>query len=86
MKHVDLWDGTLCGSCKKRRFRGTYRFHHQRDKNERAKNVSSLLGCDVCLSVLQLLITANGPSSLILFIPMIEAIRSYQTSVLTRGI
>jgi hypothetical protein len=36
-------------------------------------------------SVLQLLVTANVPSLLILSIPMMEAIRSSETSVLTRA-
>jgi hypothetical protein len=32
-----------CGSCKKPHFRGTYRLHHQGDKNRRARNdVSSI--------------------------------------------
>jgi hypothetical protein len=29
MKNAVFWDVTLCGSCKKRRFGGTYRLHHQ---------------------------------------------------------
>jgi hypothetical protein len=27
-----FWDVTPCGSCKNRRFGGTYRLHHQGDK------------------------------------------------------
>jgi hypothetical protein len=29
-----------CGSCKNRRFGGTYRFHHQNEKNKRSRNVN----------------------------------------------
>jgi hypothetical protein len=38
MKKVAFWDVTLCGSCKKRRFGGTYRLHPQVHKNRRARN------------------------------------------------
>jgi hypothetical protein len=33
-----FWDATPCGSCKNRRFRGTYWRHHQGDKNRQARN------------------------------------------------
>jgi hypothetical protein len=33
MKNGVLWDVTPCGSCKNRRFRGTWRLLHQGDKN-----------------------------------------------------
>jgi hypothetical protein len=33
-----FWDVTPCGSCKERRFGGTYRLHHQGDMNQRARN------------------------------------------------
>jgi hypothetical protein len=37
-----FWDVSLCGSCKNRRFGGTYRLHHQGDRNRRARyDVSS---------------------------------------------
>jgi hypothetical protein len=42
MKNSVVWDLKLCGSCKNRRFGGTYRHHHQGDKNRRSKNVSSM--------------------------------------------
>jgi hypothetical protein len=29
MKNAVYWDVTACGSCKNRRFKGVYRFHHQ---------------------------------------------------------
>jgi hypothetical protein len=37
MKNAVYWDVTPCGSCRDRCFGGTYRLHHQGDKN----NVSS---------------------------------------------
>jgi hypothetical protein len=33
MKNAVFWEVTLCGSCKNRRFGGTWRLHHQGDKN-----------------------------------------------------
>jgi hypothetical protein len=33
MTNAVFWDVILCGSCKNRRFGGTYRLHHQDDKN-----------------------------------------------------
>jgi hypothetical protein len=51
MKNVVYWDVTPCGSCKDRRFEGTYRFHHQGGKNR---------------SVLRLVTVNVGPSSPIL--------------------
>jgi hypothetical protein len=41
MKYAVFWNVTPCGSCKNRCFGGTYRLHHQGDKNRRAGNVSS---------------------------------------------
>jgi hypothetical protein len=38
MKNAVSRGVTLCGSCKNRSFRGTYRLHHQGGKNERARN------------------------------------------------
>jgi hypothetical protein len=67
MKNALFWDVTPCGSCRNRRFGGTYCLHHQGDKN-------------------RLLVTANaGLCSPILVTLMIEAIRSSETSVLTRA-
>jgi hypothetical protein len=37
MKNGVFWDVTPCGSYKNRRYGGTYRFHHQDDKNRRAR-------------------------------------------------
>jgi hypothetical protein len=33
LKNAVFWDAAPCGSCKNRRFGGTYRFHHQDNKN-----------------------------------------------------
>jgi hypothetical protein len=38
MKNAVFWDVTPCGSCKSRRFGGTYRLHHEGDNDRRAKN------------------------------------------------
>jgi hypothetical protein len=89
-----------CGSCKNPQFGGMHRFHHQGDKNRRARSdVSSnyyyyyyvvvvvvVVVVVFLLNVLRLLVTANVvPNSQILVTLMMEAIRSYETSVLTRA-
>jgi hypothetical protein len=38
MKNAVFWDVTPCGSCKNRRFGGTYRLHHHCGKNQLARN------------------------------------------------
>jgi hypothetical protein len=38
---------TPCAFCKNRSFGGTYRLHHQGDKNRRARNNVSILGSQV---------------------------------------
>jgi hypothetical protein len=38
MKNSVFWDVTPCGSCKNRRFGGTYRLLHQGDKNRSTRN------------------------------------------------
>jgi hypothetical protein len=73
MKNALLWDFTPCGSCKNRRFIGTYRRHRQGD----------ILFLP---SGLRLLVTANVvPCSPILVTVMMEAIRSSEISVLKRA-
>jgi hypothetical protein len=68
MKSVVFWDVTPCGSCKNRRFGGTYQ-------------VLVFLR-----SVRRLLVTANiVPSSSIFVTLMMEALGSFETSVLTRA-
>jgi hypothetical protein len=77
MMNTVFWDMMPCGSCKNRRFGGTYRLHHKDGKNQRAKNVSS---------VLQLLVAAYVvPTSLILSTRMMETIRTSETWVLTKA-
>jgi hypothetical protein len=42
MKNAIFWHVTSCGSCKNRRFGGTYRLHNKGDKHRRARsNISS---------------------------------------------
>jgi hypothetical protein len=38
LKNGVFWDATSCDFCNNRRFGGTYRLHHQGDKNRRARN------------------------------------------------
>jgi hypothetical protein len=38
LKNAVFLDATPCGSCKNRRFGGTYRLHHQADKNRWTRN------------------------------------------------
>jgi hypothetical protein len=39
MKNVVSWNGSLCSSCKNRRFGGTYRLHLQGENTEQTKNI-----------------------------------------------
>jgi hypothetical protein len=64
MKNAIFWDVTPCGYCKNRRFRGTYRLHHE---------LKRIVELGTSLAV-----TSNRSM-------MIEAIRSFETSVLTRA-
>jgi hypothetical protein len=83
MKNGVFWDVTLCGSCKNRRYRGTWRIHHQ---GERIGELGITLAVFVFLrSVRRLLITGKVPSSPILVILMMEALSYSETSVLTRA-
>jgi hypothetical protein len=83
MKNVVFWVITPRGSCKNRRFGGTYRLHHQGGKNRLARNNFSIV---FLRSVLGLLVTANVvPSSPILVTLMMEALGSSETSVLSRA-
>jgi hypothetical protein len=77
MKNALFLDVTPCGSCKNRRFGGTFHLVHQGDKKYHL----------VFLRIVRrLLVTANVvPSSPILVTLMKEALRSSETSVLTRA-
>jgi hypothetical protein len=75
MKNGVFWVVTPCGSCKNRRFGGTWRLLHQGDKNRR-----------ILRSVRRLLVAACVvPSSPIFVTLMKEATGSSETSVLTRA-
>jgi hypothetical protein len=79
VKNAVFWDVTPCDSCKNGCFDGTYRLHHQGDKNRRAKNNDSInyklkIAANVVLSS-SILVTLN-----------MEAIRSSETAVLTRTV
>jgi hypothetical protein len=84
LKNAVFRDVTPCDSCKKRRFVGMYRHHHQEPGTLAVASNRSML---VFLrSVLRLLVTANVvSSSSILVSPMVEATHSSETSVLTRA-
>jgi hypothetical protein len=84
LKNGFFWDVTPCGSCKNRRFAGTYRFHHQ---GGRIGELGTTLAITSDRSTLRrLLVTANVvPSAQILGTLMMEAISSSETSVLTRA-
>jgi hypothetical protein len=87
-KNSVFWDVTPCGSCKNGLFIGMYHLHHQDKRNQRTrKTLLVTSNWNIFLqSVLQFLVTANDfPSSLILFSPMMEAILSSETLVLTRA-
>jgi hypothetical protein len=82
MKNAVLWNVTPSGSCNNRLFEGTKRFHHQGDKNRRARNNTAK---KFLRSVLLLLVTANVvPISQVLVTVKMEGLSSSETSVLTR--
>jgi hypothetical protein len=86
MKNAVFWDVTPRDSRKSRRFGGTYSLHHQGD-NRRTKNaVGSNQQPKHVFLLSRLPVTANIVfSSPILITLMMEAISSYETSVLTRA-
>jgi hypothetical protein len=78
MKNAVFWNVMQRGFRKKRRFGGTYVFHHQTEKNRLTRNNVS--------TVLRLLVTSNvGPSLLIFLTLMLDVIRSSERSVFTRA-
>jgi hypothetical protein len=80
MKNFVLSNVSPCGFCTKRRYGGMCRLHHQGGNNQQVRNNVNL--SSECASV----VSANVvPSSLILFILMIEATHSSITSFLTRS-
>jgi hypothetical protein len=84
MKNGVFWDVTPCGSCKNRRLGGKLHLLHQGDKIGELGTTLDVTS-NRC-SVRRLLVTASVVlSSSILVTPMMEAIRSSETSVLTRA-
>jgi hypothetical protein len=79
MKNGVLWDVTPCGSCNNRRFGGTQCLQHQGDKNRLTLTVNSHQ------RTLRRNVANVVPSSPILVTLMMEAVRSSETSVLTRA-
>jgi hypothetical protein len=78
MKNTVFWDLMPCGSCKNRRFGGTYGLHHQGDKNRLARNNVS--------SALRLLVTINVVSNSSIHVTLMrDALLSFETSILTRA-
>jgi hypothetical protein len=90
MKNAIFWNVTPRGSCKNRCFGGTYRLHHQGEKNLRTrKNVSSIKSLKHAARkyiLIQVLVTANVVPSLPIRVTlMMDAMRYFETSVLTRA-
>jgi hypothetical protein len=91
MKNGVFWVVTPCGSCKNRRFGGSYRLLHQGDKNLWTRNNASsnqqpahAAHLVFIRSVYRLLVTINVlPSSPIFHTLMKEALSSSETSVPT---
>jgi hypothetical protein len=84
MKNGAFWVVTPCGSCKNRRFGGTWRLLHQGNKNR----VSSGLLRRVLVflrSVSRLLVAACVVPSSPIFGTLMEAPGSSETSVLARA-
>jgi hypothetical protein len=81
MKKCVFWVVTPCGSCKNRRFGGTWRFLHQGDKNRWTRTTRAATS-----KRRRLLVAARVvPSSPILVNLMKKALSSSETSVLTRA-
>jgi hypothetical protein len=84
MKNGVFWDVTPCGSCKSRRFGGTWRLLYQGGKIDELGTTLVVISNQRMLH--RLLVTASVvPSSLILVTLMKEALSSSETSVLTRA-
>jgi hypothetical protein len=83
MKNAVFWHVTPCGSCKERRFGGTYQLYDQGDKNGSTRNNVSISlqpkhDAKICY------VTTNVCSSPSLVTLMMEAISSSEMSVVTR--
>jgi hypothetical protein len=80
MKNAVFWDMAPCGSSENRRFGGTYRLHHQSEKDQRAWN--NVSRNTQRASVPTSNVVASSP---ILVTLIIEAITASEMSVLTRS-
>jgi hypothetical protein len=86
IKNGVFWVVTPCGSCKKRRFGGTWRLLHQGDKIGELGTTQAAKYLVFLRSVRRLLVAACVvPSSPIFVTLMKEASGSSETSVLTRA-
>jgi hypothetical protein len=86
MTNTVFWDVTPCGSCKNRRLGGTYRLHHQGDKNRRGRNnvsgTSNRSRQRRNTSMFRLLVTADlAPRTPISVTLMLVAIRFSEAKV-----
>jgi hypothetical protein len=86
MKNGAFYDVRPCGSCKNRHFGGTYRLLHQGHRNRWTRNSCNLQPTHAAKKCSRLLVTASViPRSPILLTLTKEALRSSETSVLTRA-
>jgi hypothetical protein len=96
-KNAVFWDVMPCCFCKNRHFGGSYRLQHEMKRIRELGTTLAVIRNRRTLRrntrgtslrrVLQVLLTANFPSSLILFfLMMVVAIRASETSVLTRSV
>jgi hypothetical protein len=84
LKNVVFWYVVSYGSCKNPRFGGTYRLHHQGEKNRwTRRNVSRNYQPTHGTKIYASNVVPSSPSLVIL---MMEALSSTETSVLIRAI
>jgi hypothetical protein len=82
MKNSVVWDMTPCGSCKNRRFGGTYRLRHQDEKISELGKTFAVSSTRTVHIVIRLPVTDNIVlSSLILSTLMMQTIRSSETAL-----
>jgi hypothetical protein len=86
MKNVVFWGVKPCGFSNDRRFRGTYRLHHQSDEATNNVSINKQPTHASKRYYIVLLVTANVvASSPTLVTLMMEALHSSEKSVLTRA-
>jgi hypothetical protein len=81
MKIPVFWDVTHCGSCKNRRFKGTYVFHHQDVNSQRRENLKfsemfSPITVSLLASIVSIYWTPNALNSHLLEYPRFISIFS----------